>query len=531
MQQAETSKPKSSFRNASLVAAGILLSRIAGLIRMRVLAHFLGDSDAGDAFYAAIKIPNFPQNLFGEGVLSASFIPVYANLIAKGDQEQARKVANVILSFLIMIVSFFVVTGIFVTPYLIDLIAPGFHGEKRELTIQLVQIIFPGTGLLVLSAWCLGILNSHGKFFLSYTAPVLWNFAIIAVLVAFRHDHDENHLANYAAWGLLLGSVLQFGVQFPTTMKLVPRIRLDFSLKLDSVRQIIRNFLPVVFGRGVVQMSAYIDNVLASWLPSGAVAALGYAQSIYMLPISLFGMSISAAELPTMSQAYGREDFFETLRHRVESAFRQIAFLVVPSMVGFLLLGDAIVGLLFQTGQFNEHTSLFVWGVLAGSAVGLLASTLGRLYSSAFYSLRDTRTPLRFSIVRVILTTILGYVMGLQLPGWLGISPEWGTAGLTASAGIAGWVEFLLLRQSLTRRIGAMHISFGFLAKLWAASLVVGACCFGVKIVLPAHHPVFRGIVVLAVFGLLYFPVTAGLGIEESGRWLKKVSNRLKRRG
>jgi len=526
MQQAESSKPKSSFRNASLVAAGILLSRIAGLIRMRVLAHFLGDSDAGDAFYAAIKIPNFPQNLFGEGVLSASFIPVYANLIAQGDKEQARKVANVILSFLIMIVSFFVVTGIFVTPYLIDLIAPGFHGEKRELTIQLVQIIFPGTGLLVLSAWCLGILNSHGKFFLSYTAPVLWNFAIIGVLVAFRHDHDENHLANYAAWGLLLGSILQFGVQFPTTMKLVPRIRLDFSMKLDSVRQIIRNFLPVVFGRGVVQMSAYIDNVLASWLPSGAVAALGYAQSIYMLPISLFGMSISAAELPTMSQAYGRADFFETLRHRVESAFRQIAFLVVPSMVGFLLLGDAIVGLLFQTGQFNEHTSVFVWGVLAGSAVGLLASTLGRLYSSAFYSLRDTRTPLRFSIVRVILTTILGYVMGLQLPGWLGVSAEWGTAGLTASAGIAGWVEFLLLRRALTKKIGAMHISFGFLAKLWSASLVVGACCYGVKLVMPVHHPVIRGVVVLAVFGLLYFPITAGLGIEESGRWTSRLYGR-----
>lgn len=523
-------KPKSSFRNASLVAAGILLSRIAGLIRMRVLAHFLGDSDAGDAFYAAIKIPNFPQNLFGEGVLSASFIPVYANLIAQGDKEQARKVANVILSFLILIVSFFVAGGILVTPYMIDIIAPGFHGEKRDLTIHLVQVIFPGTGLLVLSAWCLGILNSHGKFFLSYTAPVLWNFAIIGVLIFYRHETDQNQLANYAAWGLLLGSVLQFGVQLPTTMKLVPRLRLDLSMRLDSVRQIIRNFVPVVIGRGVVQLSAYVDNVLASFLPSGAVAALGYAQSIYMLPISLFGMSISAAELPTMSQAYGRDNFFETLRHRVESAFRQIAFLVVPSMVGFLLLGDAIVGLLFQTGQFNEQTSIFVWSVLAGSAVGLLASTLGRLYSSAFYSLRDTRTPLYFSIVRVILTTLLGYLMGLKLPLWLHIAPDWGTAGLTASAGIAGWVEFLLLRRGLTKKIGKMHISLGFLTKLWIASLVCGACCVGVKLALPVAHPVLRGTAVLAAFGILYFPITAAMGIEESSRWLQKFRNRFRRR-
>ncbi len=181
----EKSQPKSSFRNAYLVAFGILLSRLAGLIRMRVLAHFLGDTDAADAFYAAIKIPNFPQNLFGEGVLSASFIPVYAHLVAKGDKEQARKVASVILSLLTLIVSAFVAAGILTTPYLIDLIAPGFTGEKRDLTIRLVQIIFPGTGLLVLSAWCLGVLNSHGKFFLSYTAPVLWNFAIIGVLVDF----------------------------------------------------------------------------------------------------------------------------------------------------------------------------------------------------------------------------------------------------------------------------------------------------------------------------------------------------------
>ena len=521
------SKPKSTFGGAYLVASGILLSRLAGLVRMRVLAHFLGDSDAGDAFYAAIKIPNFPQNLLGEGVLSASFIPVYANLLARGDKEQASKVASVILSLLAALVSFIVLVGILTTPLFIDLIAPGFTGEKRDLTIHLVQIIFPGTGLLVISAWCLGILNSHHKFFLSYVAPVVSNFAVIVILILFRNEPLQSQLAVYAAWGLVLGSLLQLAVQVPTAYKLVPNLRLSFAVGLSSVREIIKNFVPVVFGRGVVQLSAYIDSILASFLPSGAVAAIGYAQAIYTLPISLFGMSISAAELPTMSKAYGTENFNEFLRKRIEVASRKIAFFVVPSVVGFLVLGDVVAGLLFQTGQFNAETSHYVWSVLAGSAVGLLASTLGRLYSSAFYSLRDTRTPLKFSMVRVVLTTVLGYLMGLKAPGWLGIQANWGTAGLTASAGIAGWIEFLLLRRSLGRIVGKAQFSVTLMAKLWLAALVSGAAGYAIKLELPIHHPVIRGIVILGVFGVLYFPISAALGVEESRHWLKRIRKAL----
>jgi integral membrane protein MviN len=524
----EKAKPKSNFGGAYLVAAGILLSRIAGLVRMRALAHFLGNSDAGDAFYAAIKIPNFPQNLLGEGVLSASFIPVYANLLAKGDKEQATKVAGVILSLLSLIVAAIVCVGILTTPIFIDLIAPGFEGAKRELTIKLVQIIFPGTGLLVISAWCLGILNSHHRFFLSYFAPVVSNFAVVGVLIAFRHEPLQSQLAVYASWGLVLGALLQLAVQIPTVMALVPQLRLSLSVKLDSVREIIKNFVPVVIGRGVVQLSAYIDSILASFLPSGAVAALGYAQSIYMLPISLFGMSVSAAELPAMSRAYGTENFREVLQKRIDSAFRKIAFFVIPSVAGFLILGDVIAGILFQTGEFNADTSLYVWRVLGGSAVGLLASTLGRLYSSAFYSLRDTRTPLRFSIIRVILTTILGYIMGLYLPKVLGLDASWGTAGLTASAGIAGWVEFMLLRSKINKEIGKTGIPVSVTLRLWVAALIGGAAGFATKLALPPGHPILNGVVILAVFGVLYFGLTAMMKIEESAVTIRKVLRKLK---
>ena len=523
-------EPKASERSGSfLVAAGIFLSRIAGLIRQRIFAHYFGNSDAGDAFYSALKIPNFLQNLFGEGVLSASFIPVYAELLGKEnqkDEEEAQKIACVIGTLLALLTSLVVVIGILATPFLIDLIAPGFIGEKRLLTIRLVQIFFPGIAMLVLSAWCLGILNSHRKFFLSYAAPVVWNAAIIFTLVFFGRNHDQTHLAVHAAWGLVVGSALQFGVQLPMTLKLLKKWRFDLSIHLSGVQTILKNFLPVVIARGVVQISAYIDNVLASFLPSGAVSALAYAQSIYMLPISLFGMAVSAAELPAMSKVKGStEEVASQLRIRINAGLKQISFFIVPSIAGFLILGDVIVALLYQSGEFTRENSNFVWIVLAGSTIGLLATTLGRLYTSAFYSIKDTRTPLRFAVLRVTLTVSLGYLFGLKIPVLLGFPAYVGTAGLTASAGIAGWVEFILLRRCLNKKIGSTGVSIFFMTKLWGSALLSAVLGFGIKTFLfkEGHFPVIRGLVVLFPFGLSYFIFTALLGVDESKRFLRSI--------
>lgn len=512
---------------AHLVAAGILLSRIAGLIRQRAFAHFFGNSDAGDAFYAALKIPNFLQNLFGEGVLSASFIPVYAGLLGKGGSEngaEADKVAGVIGALLALSTSVLVLGGIFATPYLIDLIAPGFYGEKRELTIRLVQIFFPGTGLLVMSAWCLGILNSHRKFFLSYAAPVVWNGAIIFTLLFFGRRSDQTKLAYVTAWGLVVGSLLQFGIQLPQALKCAPRLKMGLDLKMSAVRTVLSNFVPVVVARGVVQVSAYIDNVLASYLPVGAVSGLAYAQSLYMLPISLFGMSVSAAELPAMSSVQGSDaEVAAYLQKRVNSGLRQIAFFIVPSAVAFLALGDVIVAALYQSGEFGGKDSNYVWGILAGSTIGLLATTLGRLYSSTFYSLKDTRKPLRYAIIRVVLTTILGVFCGLKLPVLLGIDAGWGTAGLTASAGLAGWVEFLLLRRQLGQRIGKTGLSIDYALRLWGGAVTGALVGWALKMFIGHYHPIIRAAFILGSYGTVYFLVTGFFGVEEARRILRRV--------
>ncbi|HJU28215.1 MAG TPA: lipid II flippase MurJ, partial [Candidatus Binataceae bacterium] len=179
------SQPRVSGNLAIVVAAGIMLSRIAGLVRESIFAHYLGNSAAADAFKAGFRIPNILQNLFGEGVLSASFIPVYSRMLSEGDAETADLLAWAVGAMLSLAVAVLVVAGIFAAPYMIDAIAPGFHGEKRELTLRIVQILFPGAGLLVMSAWCLGVLNSHHRFFASYAAPVAWNAAIIGALLYF----------------------------------------------------------------------------------------------------------------------------------------------------------------------------------------------------------------------------------------------------------------------------------------------------------------------------------------------------------
>ncbi|HMD34337.1 MAG TPA: murein biosynthesis integral membrane protein MurJ [Vicinamibacterales bacterium] len=506
-------------RSAFFVALGILCSRLAGLVRQRVIAHYFGLEADADAWSAAFRIPNFLQNLFGEGALSASFIPVYAAFVAKGERREADRVAGAVASILALVVSLLVLVGVFATPLLIDLIAPGFTGEKRVLTTSLVRILFPGAGLLVMSAWCLGVLNSHHRFLLSYAAPVVWNAAMIATLLVFGGRSELPDLAMKLAMGSVVGSALQFLIQLPVVIRVAPDLRFGLDLASEHVRIVLRNFVPVFISRGVVQVSAYVDQLLASLLPTGAVAGITNAQTLYTLPISLFGMSVSAAELPTMSAAASHD----VLRRRLDNGLRQIAFFVIPSAMAFLALGDVVAAAILQTGRFRREESVYVWAILAGSAIGLLASTLGRLYSSTYYALRDTKTPLRYAIVRVLLTTVLGYLFAIPLPRLIGIDATWGAAGLTASAGIAGWVEMLMLRSTLNARIGRTGLPIDYVTKLWGSAGAGAAAAWGVRLMMPALHPIVAAIAILGPYGIVFFAATFALGIPEAAGALGRL--------
>jgi putative peptidoglycan lipid II flippase len=514
-------------RHALLVGAGILLSRLVGLVRQRFIASYLGTTFAADALTAAFRAPNILQNLLGEGVLSASFIPVYARLLEDGEDEEASRVAGAIGALLAVTSAVVVVVGIIAAPLIVRVLLWGFTGERRELTIQLVRILFPGTALLVMSAWCIGILNSHHRFFLSYAAPVAWNLAIIGALLLFAGGRSLASIATLVAWAAVAGSALQLLVQWPTVRRVAPGLRFAFSTANARVRLIVRNFGPVVAGRGVVQVSGYADQLIASLLPVGAVFLLTNAQTLAMLPVSLFGMAVSAAELPAMSRATGTAgEIAGALRDRLAGGLARIAFFVVPSAAAFVAIGNVLAAMIFQSGRFTATDSRWIWTILGGSAIGLLASTSGRLYASVLYALQDTKTPFRFAVVRVALTISLGALGAIVLPARLGLDPMWGIAGLSSSAGLAAWVEFLLLRRAVEARIGTSRVPWQRMALLWAFAALAGAASFALSLRLAAVAPVQRGLLVVAMFGIVYLGLAMAVGVPEARALVRRVRRR-----
>ncbi len=383
----------------------------------------------------------------------------------------------------------------------------------------------------MLSAWCLGVLNSHRKFFLSYVSPVLWNTALIAtaILAGRRLAGHDDEIATWLAWGAVIGSGAQFLVQLPTVIALLRGITPSLAVGDPGVKATLRAFVPVVLGRGSVQLSGYIDQVIASYLGKGIVTAMFNAQMLYMLPISLFGMAVSAAELPEMSRATGDPAArAEHLRARLVPALRRVVFLVVPSAVAFVAIGGSIVALLFQTGRLGAADTEVVWIVLAGSALGLSAGTQGRLLGSAFYALGDQKSPLRAALVRVAFTGVLGWAFALPLRELFGYSATWGAFGLTASAGFAAWIEFLLLRRWLDRKIGKVPIparlGFGALG----AALIAGAVGYGASRLARevTHHTWPISLVAIAAFGIMYLGIMTAAKVPEAGDLVRKILRR-----
>jgi putative peptidoglycan lipid II flippase len=513
---------------ARLVAAGILLSRIAGLIREGIFAHFFGTSLYASAFRVALRMPNVLQNLLGEGTLSASFIPVYAELLERGEKEQAGRVAGTVFALLLAVAGALSLVGVVLAPVLVSIFFAGATGELREVTIACTRIIFPMTGVLVLSAWSLGVLNSHRKFFVSYFAPVLWNAAMITTLLLLGGRFEQRPLVIALAWGALLGGALQFLIQLPWVLRLERQLRIGWNTRDAAVRTVVGNAGPAVLGRGVVQLSTWLDMFLASFLFVGAAAALGYAQTIYILPYSLFGMSVAAAELPELARR-GVADT-EVLRRRVSTGLRQIALLIIPSTVGFLTLGDVIVGALYQRGDFVRADTILVYVVLAGYSLGLIASTGTRLYGSAFYALKDTRTPAKIALVRVIIAGAAGVALMLLLERYELLDRPLGVVGLSSAAGAAAWVEWALLRRSLSARIGPVGAGAGVLARMGAAALAGAAAGRGLLLLLPALHPILLAGITIPAFAAVYFLTARALGVEQAAVLLDRYVRRLRLR-
>src|SRR5436190_4462096 len=482
-------------------------------VRERVFAHYFGnDSIPADAFRAALRIPNTIRNLLGEGTLLGSFIPVYAALNERADKRGARALAGAILGLLLLGSGILALLGIAFAPAITTVIAKGFDEPRRQLTISLVRILFPMTGLMVISAWCLGILNTHRRFFLPYAAPALWNIAGIVAMVgagtwlanrSLPVEMQLHRLALALAWGTVVGSVLQIAVQLPVCWRLLRGIPLRFSTRPEGVRDVIVAWLPLLLGAGVVQVSGLIDTLLGSFTGAGGVSALGYAQIVQQLPISLFGASVTAVALPELAREAVGTAPNEQLRSRIGVGFRRIVFFVVPASIAFIVLNRVIIGALFQTGRFTADATQLVGNVLAAYGLGLVGQATVKLFASGFYAMRDTRTPVKIATSSLVVSTTLAWL----LMRWLG------APGIALGSSLGVFLNTSLHLYHLNGRIGGVlrgpeWRAFGI--SLLGAALA-GAAAFGVARLTGGVAPVPRGVVVLGIFGIVYAALTLAL--------------------
>ncbi|MEN8144233.1 MAG: murein biosynthesis integral membrane protein MurJ [Gemmatimonadota bacterium] len=491
-----TESSRRQHAGATAVGSGILLSRVTGLLRDVTFAAFLGTGLLADAYWAALRIPNIIRNLLGEGTLSASFVPVYSDLLANPEKSATSptRLAQSVLAAVLSVALLLSGVGVVAAPWLTRIVAPGFDTAATDLTISLVRILFPMAGVFIVGGWCLGILNSHRRFFLPYVAPVAWNLSQIAgLLLAWRLGAES--LVHVLAWSALAGALLQLAVQLPATRRLTGTLRPRWRDSPPETSRVIRNALPVVSSQGIYQVSSLVEVTVASIVGLGAVSALGYSQRLIYLPISLFGASIAIAALPEMS----RETRIEAVRARIVNGFFQILFFVLPAAVVFILFGDLIVRVLLQRRAFGEESTAIVSTVLLVYALGLVASSSNKLFASGFHALRDTSTPMRVALVAVSTGMVVGVVSALAMKaaGYGAMS----AAGIAAGGVFGAWLNLMLLWRRLGRRLGGLlnPATRRALAKLTAGCLAAAAAAWPVRMWLEAAVGVAGTLPALAV--------------------------------
>lgn len=553
MESSKESSTVSGNSGAKKIGFGILLSRLSGLLRESLLRSVLGLGPAADAFTAALRIPNLLQNLLGEGSLSSSFIPVYSKLLSEGKEKEAGKAAGAVASLLIAFTGGLTLIGIIMARPIAKILTPGFTSEKLDLTVDLIKITTAGVAFLVLAAWCLGVLNSHRKFFLSYVAPVLWNAAqIVILLIAISKDWDPIKAAKAAAWGLFIGGIIQLLFQLFGVGKLQTKIQFSLSWRNEHVREIIKRFNPTILGRGVVQLSGYFDLVLASLLVTGAVSALMSAQVLYILPISLFAMSIAAAELPEMSRNTNIQD----LTHRLNQGIKQTSFFMFLTSVIYITIGDQIIGVIFQWGSFDRDDSIVVAVTLAAYSLGIPAIGISRIYQSAFYATGDTKTPAFSATLRVVISLILGLLLMFPLDrffisnstlekvsgsitgDWgplseslraLPANPHLGAAGLAVGSAAAAWIEMLFLSRKINKKITPNPSPLSPILKLLPAALSSVIISIIARWLLSNTNELINCLVCVPVAVFIYIVISSKSGVKESSLLLEGLRRNLQK--
>ena len=456
-------------RAAGVVGIFTFLSRIMGLARDMLIANFFGSGMSADAFFVAFRIPNLLRRLFAEGSLTVSFIPVFTEYLQNKSKQEAFLLARVVLTFLVCIVTAITILGIILSPLIVRVIAPGFGGmgEKYVLTVLLTRIMFPYIFLVSLLALFMGILNSLKHFSSPAIAPVFLNLSMIAALI-FIVPFMKTPTVGLAL-GVILGGIIQMALQIPFLIKKGLTFAPKWNIRHPALKKIGMLMLPTIFGSAIYQINQLIGTLLASLLEEGSVSYLYYADRLVQFPLGVFAIAISTAVLPSLSREAAKGDIYK-LKQTLSHALRLTMFITIPAMAGLIVLRQPIIALLFQRGAFSTFTTAMTAQALLYYSVGLWAFAGLRVFVSAFYSLQDTKTPVKVAVVAMIAN--IAFSLALMGPLKHG--------GLALALSLASTLQLFMLIFLLRRRLGGIEggAVIHSMVRSFISSIIMSICIY-----------------------------------------------------
>jgi len=522
-------------RSASVVGGAVLASRILGLIREQVFAASFGAGRELDAFVTAFRIPNLFRDLFAEGALSAAFVTCFTQTLAREGEARAWRLANLVVHALLVVVGGIVLVGILVTPWVVDVIAPGFAEVpgKTALTVELTRVMFPFLVLVALAAVAMGMLNARGHFGVPASASSFFNLGSIVVGIFaawwlapgyFTSAWGEGGAAGAApelaerailgmAVGTVVGGALQLLVQVPSLYRLNYRYRPMLSFRDPGVRRVLALMAPATIGAAAVQINVLVNSNFASHLGDGAVSWLNVAFRFMQLPIGLFGVAVGVVALPAVSRSAERADLPE-FNATIVRALRLVFGLCLPAAVGLAALAPEFVGLVYQHGRFTAEDTRMAASALVAYSVGLAGYANIKVMVPAFYALGDARTPAAISCLSIAVNAAGNWLVIHRLGG--------GHAGLAGVTSLVALLNFAILFVLLRRRIGSFPGLGAAVLRLGIASLVVGVVCLvvrsGVGLFLPVDGLAGRAAIASLAVPLAaaaFVVAAAALGVQE----------------
>jgi len=450
-------------QSTTVVSLATFVSRLFGLIREQVFAFLFGAGFAVDAFVAAFRIPNLLRDLFAEGALSVSFVPVFTDYATNKGKEEAFRLANLVINALAVVVSAIVLIGIVLTPYIVDLIAPGFGSipGKSELTTLMARIMFPFLLLVSLAALAMGILNSLRHFAVPAFSPVLLNLGMILAGFLLCPLFEPRIIG--MALGVILGGLGQWAVQIPSLKKEGYRYQPILSFKDPGVRRIIFLMTPAILGLASTQINIFVNTLIASLLPQGSVSYLNFSFRLMHFPLGIFGVAVATVTLPVVATYAARKDISNVLATS-SSSLKLVFFLTLPSIFFLSFAAKPIISVLYQHGRFHYLDTVNTSQALIFYSLGLFAYSSVRVIAPVFYSLGDSKTPVKISVLAVAVNIALNLIFMGPL----------GFKGLALATSLSAMTNMSILIYFLQKRVGPLHLpdlSLSFLKILFSSAI------------------------------------------------------------